>query len=45
MDPIGPVNALYPMTTTLVGATVHAGELVQTYADPGVVSRIFPSRL
>ncbi len=33
MNPIGPVNALYPMPTTLVGATVNVENWFRPFHD------------
>ncbi len=38
MDPIGPVNALYPMPTTLVGATVNGKPNFLAVAHVGILT-------
>lgn len=47
MDPksIGPVNALYPMPTTLVGATVHEKPNFLTVAHVGILNHGSPQYL
>jgi len=37
MNPIGPVNALYPMPTTLVGATVNGKPNFLAVAHVGII--------
>ena len=45
MKPIGPVNALYPMPTTLVGATVHEKPNFLTVAHVGILNHGTPQYL
>ena len=45
MNPIGPVNALYPMPTTLVGATVNAKPNFLTVAHVGILNHGTPQYL
>lgn len=45
MKPIGPVNALYPMPTTLVGATVNAKANFLTIAHVGILNHGTPQYL
>jgi flavin reductase (DIM6/NTAB) family NADH-FMN oxidoreductase RutF len=45
MKPIGPVNALYPMPTTLVGATVNAKPNFLTVAHVGILNHGTPQYL
>jgi flavin reductase (DIM6/NTAB) family NADH-FMN oxidoreductase RutF len=45
MKPIGPVNALYPMPTTLVGATVNGKPNFLTVAHVGILNHGTPQYL
>ncbi len=45
MNPIGPVNALYPMPTTLVGATVNGKPNFLTIAHVGILNHGIPQYL
>jgi flavin reductase (DIM6/NTAB) family NADH-FMN oxidoreductase RutF len=45
MKPIGPVNALYPMPTTLVGATVNSKPNFLTVAHVGILNHGTPQYL
>ena len=45
MNPIGPVNALYPMPTTLVGATVNGKPNFLTVAHVGILNHGTPQYL
>ncbi|MBW2481074.1 MAG: flavin reductase family protein [Deltaproteobacteria bacterium] len=45
MNPIGPVNALYPMPTTLVGATVDGKPNFLTIAHVGILNHGTPQYL
>jgi flavin reductase (DIM6/NTAB) family NADH-FMN oxidoreductase RutF len=45
MNPIGAVNALYPMPTTLVGATVNAKPNFLTVAHVGILNHATPQYL
>ena len=45
MNPIGPVNALYPMPTTLVGATVNGKPNFLTIAHVGILNHGTPQYL
>jgi flavin reductase (DIM6/NTAB) family NADH-FMN oxidoreductase RutF len=45
MNPMGPVNALYPMPTTLVGATVNAKPNFLTVAHVGILNHGTPQYL
>ena len=45
MNPIGPVNALYPMPTTLVGATVNGKPNFLTIAHVGILNHATPQYL
>ena len=45
MNPIGPVNALYPMPTTLVGATVMANPNFLAVAHVGILNHGTPQYL
>ena len=45
MTPIGPVNALYPMPTTLVGATVNDKPNFLTIAHVGILNHGTPQYL
>lgn len=45
MQPIGPVNALYPMLTTLVGATVNGKPNFMTVAHVGILNHGTPQYL
>ncbi len=45
MKPIGPVNALYPMPTTLVGATVNNAPNFLTIAHVGILNHGTPQYL
>ncbi len=45
MNPIGPVNALYPMPTTLVGATVDGKPNFLTVAHVGILNHGTPQYL
>lgn len=45
MNPMGPVNALYPMPTTLVGATVNAKPNILTVAHVGILNHGTPQYL
>lgn len=45
MQPIGPVNALYPMPTTLVGATVNAKPNFLAVAHVGILNHGDPQYL
>ena len=45
MNPIGPVNALYPMPTTLVGATVNAKPNFLTIAHVCILNHGTPQYL
>ena len=45
MKPIGPVNALYPMPTTLVGATVSGKPNFLAVAHVGILNHGTPQYL
>ena len=45
MNPIGPINALYPMPTTLVGATVKDQPNFLTVAHVGILNHGSPQYL
>jgi flavin reductase (DIM6/NTAB) family NADH-FMN oxidoreductase RutF len=45
MNPIGPVNALYPMPTTLVGVTVNGKPNFLTIAHVGILNHGIPQYL
>jgi flavin reductase (DIM6/NTAB) family NADH-FMN oxidoreductase RutF len=45
MNPIGPVNALYPMPTTLVGVTVNGKPNFLTVAHVGILNHGAPQYL
>ena len=45
MNPIGPINALYPMPTTLVGATVNDKPNFLTVAHVGILNHGTPQYL
>ena len=45
MNPIGPINALYPMPTTLVGATVNGKPNFLTVAHVGILNHGTPQYL
>lgn len=45
MNPIGPVNALYPMPTTLVGSTVNGKPNFLTVAHVGILNHGKPQYL
>jgi len=45
MNPIGPVNALYPMPTTLVGTTVNGKPNFLTIAHVGILNQGTPQYL
>lgn len=45
MKPIGPVNALYPMPTTLVGTTVKGQPNILTVAHVGILNHGTPQYL
>ncbi|MGD9301929.1 MAG: flavin reductase family protein, partial [Desulfobacterales bacterium] len=45
MNPIGAVNALYPMPTTLVGATVNGQPNFLTIAHVGILNHGTPQYL
>ena len=45
MNPIGPVNALYPMPTTLVGTTVNGKPNFLTIAHVGILNHGTPQYL
>jgi flavin reductase (DIM6/NTAB) family NADH-FMN oxidoreductase RutF len=45
MNPVGPVNALYPMPTTLVGATVNAKPNFLAVAHVGILNHGTPQYL
>ena len=45
MKPIGPVNALYPMPTTLVGATVNNKPNFLAVAHVGILNHGTPQYL
>ena len=45
MNPIGPVNALYPMPTTLVGATVNGKPNFLAVAHVGILNHGVPQYL
>jgi len=45
MNPIGPVNALYPMPTTLVGATVNGKPNFLAVAHVGILNHGSPQYL
>ena len=45
MNPIGPVNALYPMPTTLVGVTVDGKTNFLAVAHVGIMNHGIPQYL